>query len=526
MPYEFSKVKITNDPSFQDEMYAVTPQLKMQFGDLYQKANDKNNHAIIEELIQMVIKHPYTPQLKNFLSVAYQIRGMMPKAQEVNNWILTEHPNYLFAILNRANELIFNKEYDKVEAIIGSDLTLLALYPDRKIFHTGEFTAYTATAVQYLCAIGRVDEAIDRFNIAKDLDSNSPDVARAEFYINNAIKIFEDIKIEIDSKVPKTRIKKKFEKQRHPTVAKSLPINKFKIPKFNHSEILMLYTYEVDITEKVLKKIMDLPRETLIQDLEAVLADAEYNYYHYQEGDFKYNQTFFLIHATLILGEIKATESLPKLLEIFKNDNDFLEFYYNDFLMEDIWQSLFSISENNKQQLVDFLMLYNISTYGKIVVLNALEQYAYHNIDFLPELNIFFEKIINEFLDTENPESLIDTEFNGFIVASCIDFQFVNLCPKLKELYNRKQVDKLFCGSWKEVKVQFDKPISLSAKRNVQSVYDIYKSVLEQELYDDDEFIGDFERIEKSKPKNTFPNANRNESCPCGSGKKYKKCCL
>ena len=526
MPYDFSNIKITNDPSFQDEMFAVTPQLKLQFVDLHAKAIDKNNDTVIEELIQMVIKHPYTPQLKNFLCVAYQIRGKMDKAKEVNQWMLSEHPTYLYAILNRANEHIHNKEYDKVEPIIGSDLRLEAFYPDRRIFHTSEMTAYMVTAIQYLCAVDRVSDAIIRFNIINDLNPTSSDVIRAGMFINDAIKAEEEAEAGLK---PISWIQKNYDKQRRPIVSKVLDHNKYKIPKFIHPEILMLYRYDMDIPKNILQRILDLPRAGLIQDLEAVLADAEYNYQYYNAEDYDYEKTFFLIHATLLLGEIKATESLPKLLEIFKNNDEFLEFYYDDFIMENIWQGLFLNAENQRNLLSDFLMLDNTSTNGKIVVLSALKQFGYDDPSFSQQLNLYFEAIIDKSLDPKNHEEYLDTEFLGFIVADCLDFSFRNLMPKIKQLFKDKIVDVFMCGKWKAVKEQFDNPDKDGNFKEVMSIVDIYNNASKFDVNyknDNQKNAEELLRIENSKPKNTYPNANRNDNCPCGSEKKYKKCCL
>ncbi|MFH1200137.1 MAG: SEC-C metal-binding domain-containing protein [Candidatus Micrarchaeota archaeon] len=34
------------------------------------------------------------------------------------------------------------------------------------------------------------------------------------------------------------------------------------------------------------------------------------------------------------------------------------------------------------------------------------------------------------------------------------------------------------------------------------------------------------QRLSESAGRESVPKAGRNDSCPCGSGKKYKKCCL
>jgi len=48
----------------------------------------------------------------------------------------------------------------------------------------------------------------------------------------------------------------------------------------------------------------------------------------------------------------------------------------------------------------------------------------------------------------------------------------------------------------------------------------------EDDDYDDDDYADDFEIFDPQKPfVRETPKVGRNEPCPCGSGKKYKKCC-
>lgn len=43
---------------------------------------------------------------------------------------------------------------------------------------------------------------------------------------------------------------------------------------------------------------------------------------------------------------------------------------------------------------------------------------------------------------------------------------------------------------------------------------------------DKPEDISGLERLNNSNVKRNNPEVGRNDPCPCGSGKKYKKCCL
>jgi len=46
------------------------------------------------------------------------------------------------------------------------------------------------------------------------------------------------------------------------------------------------------------------------------------------------------------------------------------------------------------------------------------------------------------------------------------------------------------------------------------------------ETEEDEDSLENFEEAEESEPAKIWPKTGRNDPCPCGSGKKYKKCCL
>ena len=133
--YKVSGYNITTDPGFQNERFGNTGELVDQFNELYLESQNKKNKTIIEKLTRLILQHPGSPQLKNFLSVAYNVQGNYKKAAEVNRWILAEHPDYLFAKLNLANEYINEGQPQKVPEVLGGNMEIKALYPERDLFH-------------------------------------------------------------------------------------------------------------------------------------------------------------------------------------------------------------------------------------------------------------------------------------------------------------------------------------------------------------------------------------------------------
>ena len=80
------------------------------------------------------------------------------------------------------------------------------------------------------------------------------------------------------------------------------------------------------IEHEKLATLLSLPRKTLVSDLTMVLKDAIDRQDHFidlaEGGELQTEETHFAIHAIYLLGELRATESLPVILEIFSHFNE------------------------------------------------------------------------------------------------------------------------------------------------------------------------------------------------------------
>ncbi len=90
--YKVSGYNITTNPEFQNEKDGITPALARLFEELYYESQNRTNRKIITRLTDLILKYPQSPQLKKFLSAAYNVQGNYKKATEINKWILAEHP--------------------------------------------------------------------------------------------------------------------------------------------------------------------------------------------------------------------------------------------------------------------------------------------------------------------------------------------------------------------------------------------------------------------------------------------------
>jgi SEC-C motif len=522
--------RITENPDFQDDIFGITPNLKTQFESLHKEVQDKNNNVIIEKLIQLTIQYPYTPQLKNFLSVAYAKREMLDKAFEVNDWILKEHPEYLFARLNKVSQYIDNQNFDEAEKILGRSFDLQKIYPHRKLFHLAEVTGYLKMVVKFFANQDDFDTADEYLDILINIAPTHPDTIYCEEMMADLINQFEELDDAEDDNPFLSSYFDEIEKNRIAPIVKPILDNNsaYFPPKFNHPEINVLYEYELNLPHDLINKILNLPRATLIQDLETILNDAVINFHYYKKRDLDFNENAFLLNAMIFLKELRSVESLPKILAVLENDENFLDFYLDSFITDILWQVIYVLGINQTDLILEFLLKPGIDTQAKINVLSAFEQIIYNNDDKKDEIIAHYKTITNKFSNATLQDNLIDSDFLEFVANDIATFKIDSLVPIIKDLYEKKWINKVLLSGYDEFIEAYEEIYNNNFKIQLDSIYNIYS--LENDDSDDDNDFSFNEMIEElSKPIQPFLQSskiNRNDNCPCGSGKKYKKCCI
>ena len=510
---------ITTSPDFRNKENAMTPELKSQLQYLYEMA-DSGKKSGIEKLLKLIEKYPANPQLKNYLSILYNRLGDNKKTNEINHWIISEHPDYLFGKLNLAAEYYHNKQYEKIPEILGQGMELKLLYPDRDTFHIAEVTGFLKIAILYFCAIKDKENAEVRYNILQELASDSDDAELAKKHIMILrLKMASESYLQED----KTKIKVKSVKT-HKT-------NKTNPPAFTNPEIEMLYSKGLSFEKENLEKILKLPKESLIKDLELVLTDSIDRYQFFtnkvEKDGWVENEINFLLHAFFLLGELKSENSFPCILNVLKQEDEFLEMYFGDALTNCIWEPIYKIANNQLDECKYFMYAPGVYTYAKTEIAKAVEQIVWHQPERKPEVIAWFEDVLTFYLKSDIEDNVIDSDLNGLLICNLIDINAEELIPLIEKLFEKKIVSIGVCGNFSEVKKAFALPENYNHKEKVMSIYERYKHIVTTwagyKEDDDNDSNYDYPELFPIERKNKI---GRNDPCPCGSGKKYKKCCL
>ena len=305
--------------------------------------------------------------------------------------------------------------------------------------------------------------------------------------------------------------------------SKNITTNK---PTFHYSEIENLYHFGLDIPKEKLIEIIALPRITLIEDLEKILNDAIDRYGYFESKDWDDRTNSFVLHSLFLLKEINAVESLPKILSFLEYDYEFLHYWIGEHKTETLWHCLYGLGINNTDALKQMLLKPSIDTYIKTSVSDALCQMVLHNPEKRNEVLSIYSEVFSTSLAASIDDNIIDSDFLGLAIIDIKDCNLFELLPVIKQLYDKQYVGLEIIGDYKAVEKEFAKKTRRDKKKELFSIYELYNHVLNTW----DGYKKNKEKIDNYAYKPTEQavsnKINRNDPCPCGSGKKYKKCCI
>jgi hypothetical protein len=529
--YKWFSYKITTDPEFMDEQHAITPELRNIQESIYKEiVEGKPREKTIQKLLMLIQRYPNNPQLKNYLTIAYKNAGNDTKAREANRWIVAEHPDYLFGKLNMAAEYYEDGKYEKIPEVLGDEMEIQGLYPDRDVFHLTEVISFYKIAILYFVATENLEAAKGRLDILEEIAPGHPDT---EFAFRMVMKGNLDKSLSMWDEDEK----KKFHVV---PVSGTLPPQVTKEPVFQNQLVHRLYESGLYIEESLIHEILELPRQSLVADLELILHDllVRYEFFKQKVDKEGWNEEHmgFPVHTVMLLAELRAEESLSKVLEVLRQDHEFLEFWFEDHLTESLWEPIYYLGNRQLNDLKKFVQEQGVYTYAKTAVCRAVSQIHFHQPERKEEVIRWFSDVLEFFKNSSPEDNVIDSDAIGLIIWEVTDLRYDKLLPIIKVLFSKQYVAEGIVGDYRSVQEDIKKEQEYPGKEDLLNMSGRYKKITttwagytdgDGSLLDDefDDYL-DYEDVSETAPVRTTPKTGRNDPCPCGSGKKYKKCCM
>ena len=108
-----------------------------------------------------------------------------------------------------------------------------------------------------------------------------------------------------------------------------------------------------------------------------------------------------------------------------------------------------------------------------------------------------------------------DPSINGFAVSTLVDMAAVEAIDPIRNAFRRNSVDTSICGDVEDVEME----LGLRERRSTPAPrYQLVPTGASARP--------DANRVHQGSGVSGPGKVGRNDPCPCGSGKKYKKCCL
>lgn len=245
--------------------------------------------------------------------------------------------------------------------------------------------------------------------------------------------------------------------------------------------------------------------------------------------------------------------ALDFYLDFLAQPKAFINFWLGDSLTEDMWMFLHRIEPSDFGKLRAFYTNPANDEYSRMVISNYWDQLALNQ-------PLERERVISEFIDIldgyGDPDTVPGSDFviiaDIAVIAAHLNSQ--KLLTHLQPFFAADVVETFMCGTYKELERDIAKNRSYAKRAPFTDIFTYYQEGTKQWYYYHDlpqnqhneankekvaaarndaltkETTVSVKNVHSSKEQGTFQRSGakvgRNDPCPCGSGKKYKKCCL
>lgn len=232
---------------------------------------------------------------------------------------------------------------------------------------------------------------------------------------------------------------------------------------------------------------------------------------------------FFADYAIFLLAEFKEKRTCPLLLKMVDIPNADSFDYVGIGVMDKLPSILASVFDGNYEALNGIIENKELDDFTRNRVLKVYQYFYKHEMITKEELITYLRKLIVLY---EYDDPIYDMIRD--IVAECHIFEMIS---DVQEMFDRGTIDCHRSGDYAD----FIDDIFDYDPRYQEEVYcidDIEKSMRHLYSFEDNENENLVDKMVDMLQKDmndkmiTSKKVGRNDLCPCGSGKKFKKCCL
>ena len=227
------------------------------------------------------------------------------------------------------------------------------------------------------------------------------------------------------------------------------------------------------------------------------------------------------VHAWRGLAQLGSTEAIGLLLEMLEP----LETIGDDWFPDEFPHALAWIGPASMAPLRDYLADERHGVYPRVCAAGGLRELAKRHEELRGEVVKALGEALSRFEQA-------DETFNGLIISDLLDLKATEAAELIERAHAADAVDTTVCGNWETVRKELGVeglglvPEELATQKWFWALDDQADQDDEDVLLPDGSpLLPDDLAEAPALPLQPARKVGRNDPCPCGSGKKYKKCC-
>ncbi|NWF65905.1 MAG: DUF1186 domain-containing protein [Campylobacterales bacterium] len=239
-----------------------------------------------------------------------------------------------------------------------------------------------------------------------------------------------------------------------------------------------------------------------------ILAD-DMDIYDFDYSGFKDNEGlefYGVIHAWYALSQLKVPEAKDIFIKLIESTTDD---YHDDWVLSGFRDLIAPYRKEIYQYFIETIKSESYDRWVRVEYINVLKDMIEAKEIEISILNELIEYILN---------NSKDEIVNASMINVCIELKLTEYLPLISKCFDEEIVDIDFIGDFEDVEIA----MGIKEKREKPRVLTEKQKIFES-------FAENLMNIAKNKTTSYVKEKSklsRNDPCPCGSGKKYKKCCL
>jgi hypothetical protein len=259
-------------------------------------------------------------------------------------------------------------------------------------------------------------------------------------------------------------------------------------------------------------------KDEIIPELIKILEYTEKNI-HKIENDPDYVAHMF---AMSLLAQFREKRAYPLVVKIFSHPGETSEKIAGDFVTEHLARVLASLSNGDTTLIKQLIENRKAYEYVRAAALQALLILVINGQMSREELIDYFKSLVREKLERKPSIIWIDLAlFSSYLCAEELYEDIKLACQKgliENSFFSMEDFDEYLAKGWEKSLEE------LKSERDYRFIEDTVECMRGYGCFEPERET-DFNTLYLPEPQPERRKIGRNEPCPCGSGKKYKKCC-